>query len=602
MKARRFRPWWPLLTVLGVLVSLLVFLYHQSQAWDPQVYHENLAMLDQIRQLDAKRELAAMKSRIGLNASYDPLVEPVANLDDLQQRLTALSALSALSGKAARLPEAIAILQRTLEGRAALIESFKSHNAVLHNSLTFLPTAAHDIRQLPIQPGNAATQQALQARIEQLLLATLIFTTAASGEHTGGIEQDLAQLEALNRTAAPALSQRVTIFMRHVQTILREQEEVNRQLSQIAAEPAAAQIDVIQKILTGQQIQAGQQTRQYRLGLLVFSVALIALLLLAATRLRRNHNQLNHVNAQLREANDYLEQRVQQRTAALQASNAQLHNEIRDRKQRESQLIQSSKLASIGHLAAGIAHEINNPLGFISSNFNTLGTYLQELFELLAVCEQALAASSIPAPHLQALAATRARIEPDYLKQDIPLLLAESAEGMERVRKIVQDLKEFSRVDSGQQWQYADLHQNIDTTLNILGREIHAVADIVREYGALPGIECQPSQLNQVILNLLKNAAHAISPGRGTITIRTGVTQHMVWFEISDTGAGIPPEVLPHIFDPFFTTHAIGDGTGLGLSLSYGIVQEHGGQIEVQTAVAGGSTFRVSLPRQRLPQ
>lgn len=598
MKARRFRPWWPLLTALGVLVSLLGFLYHQSRAWDPQVYHENLAMLDQIRQLDAKRELAAMKSRIGLNASYDPLVEPVANLDDLQQRL---KALSATSGKAARLPAAIATLQRTLEARAALIESFKSHNAVLHNSLTFLPTAARDIRQLPMQPGNEATHHALQARVEQLLLSTLIFTTAASGVQTGGIEQDLVQLDALNRTTAAELAQRVTIFMRHVQTIVREQGEVSRQLSQIAAEPAAAQIDAIQQILTSQQIQAGQQTRQYRLGLLVFSVALIALLLLVATRLRRNHNQLNHVNAQLREANDNLEQRVQQRTAALQASNAQLHNEIRERKQRESQLIQSSKLASIGHLAAGIAHEINNPLGFISSNFNTLGSYLQDLFELLAVCEQALAASTIPAPHLQALAATRARIEPDYLKQDIPLLLAESTEGMERVRKIVQDLKEFSRVDSGQQWQYADLHQNIDTTLNILGREIHAVADIVKEYGALPVIECQPSQLNQVILNLLKNAAHAISPGRGTITIRTGVAQHMVWFEISDTGGGIPPEVLPHIFDPFFTTHAIGDGTGLGLSLSYGIVQEHGGQIEVQTAVAGGSTFRVSLPCQRPP-
>jgi len=264
----------------------------------------------------------------------------------------------------------------------------------------------------------------------------------------------------------------------------------------------------------------------------------------------------------------------------------------------QDKLMQSEKLASIGQLAAGVAHEINNPIGYIFSNFGTLEKYLADLFEMLGAYEQAESALA-GTPAAERLRALRERIELDYLKDDIPTLMAESKEGISRVRKIVQDLKDFSRVDARQEWEWVDLHQGIDSTLNIVNNEIKYKADVVKHYGRLPDVECLPSELNQVFMNLLVNAAHAITAERGTITIRTGCEGSDVWVEVADNGCGITKENLSRIFDPFFTTKPVGKGTGLGLSLSYGIVKKHAGRIEVKSEIGMGTTFRVTVPQKR---
>jgi signal transduction histidine kinase len=160
----------------------------------------------------------------------------------------------------------------------------------------------------------------------------------------------------------------------------------------------------------------------------------------------------------------------------------------------------------------------------------------------------------------------------------------------------VQDLKDFSRVDVHQQWQWADLHQGIDSTLNIVNNEVKYKADIVKEYGTIPEVECLPSQINQVIMNIVVNGAQAIEGRRGRITIRTGESGGNVWIEIADNGCGIPQAIQSRIFDPFFTTKPIGTGTGLGLSLSYGIIQKHRGRIDMQSEEGVGTTFRIELP------
>ena len=261
----------------------------------------------------------------------------------------------------------------------------------------------------------------------------------------------------------------------------------------------------------------------------------------------------------------------------------------------QSKLIQSEKLASIGQLAAGVAHEINNPIGFIFSNFGTLEQYLEDLFQMLDAYEQAEASVSDSAA-LARIRSLKADLDIDYLKEDIPNLMRESRDGIQRVRKIVQDLKDFSRVDARQEWESVDLHAGIDSTLNIVNNEIKYKADVVKHYGALPEVQCLPSELNQVFMNLLVNAAHAITAERGTITISTGVDGPNVWVEVADTGAGIAQENLKRIFDPFFTTKPVGKGTGLGLSLSYGIVQKHSGRMEVHSELGVGTRFRITLP------
>ena len=254
----------------------------------------------------------------------------------------------------------------------------------------------------------------------------------------------------------------------------------------------------------------------------------------------------------------------------------------------QQQLVQSEKLASIGQLAAGVAHEINNPIGYVHSNIGTLRTYIADLMQLLDAYEAL--------PDSASLQALRQKIDVDFLREDIPSLIHESQEGITRVKKIVQDLKDFSRVDSSQEWQTADLHQGIDSTLNIVNNEIKYKADVVKEYGQLPPVECLPSQLNQVFMNLLVNAAHAMGAQRGCITIRTGTQGDKVWLEFEDNGSGIPPELQIKIFDPFFTTKPVGKGTGLGLSLSYGIVQKHHGEITVRSEGGKGTVFRIVLP------
>lgn len=285
----------------------------------------------------------------------------------------------------------------------------------------------------------------------------------------------------------------------------------------------------------------------------------------------------------------------------LVRANAQLKEANQRLSEAQAKLLQSERLASIGQLAAGVAHEINNPIGYIFSNFGSLERYVKQLFEMLAAYEAAEPCLSDPVL-AERIAELRGEIELDYLKEDMPALMAESREGIERVRKIVQDLKDFSRIDARQEWEWTNLHVGLNSTLNIVNNEIKYKADVVKDFGELPDVECLPFELNQVFMNLLVNAAHAIGPARGTITIRTFVEGELACVAISDTGSGIAPEHLPRIFDPFFTTKPVGKGTGLGLSLAYGIVQKHQGQIEVDTRVGVGTTFRVRIPLRRAKQ
>jgi two-component system NtrC family sensor kinase len=327
----------------------------------------------------------------------------------------------------------------------------------------------------------------------------------------------------------------------------------------------------------------------------------------AENALRRAHDNLEHVvekrTAQLAEMNAKLQEDIAQRHVAeaeLRRSNLELTELNQQLSRAQQQLLQADKLASIGQLAAGVAHEINNPIGYIFSNFRTLQNYLDQLFGMLDAYQRA--EPSLSAPDAATLRAMRERIDLDFLRQDIPTLMAESGEGIVRVRHIVQDLKDFSRVDANQEWVWANLHRGIDSTLNIVSNEVKYKADVVKEYGDIPEIQCLPLQINQVVMNLIVNAAHAIGEQRGRITVRTGRDgDDQVWLEVADNGSGIAPETLSRIFDPFFTTKAVGKGTGLGLSLAYGIIQKHSGRIDVESAPGEGARFRVWLPVRHGP-
>ena len=310
-------------------------------------------------------------------------------------------------------------------------------------------------------------------------------------------------------------------------------------------------------------------------------------------------------------ANAALEQRVAHRTQelreqigvrqeielALQQRNAELEALNRTLAGTQSQLLQSEKMASVGQLAAGVAHEINNPIGYVHSNLTSLRVYLSDIFSILDAYERVERTLPANSSHLNSIRSLKQQIDLPYVRSDIANLFAESVEGVARVEKIVRDLKDFSHVDEAE-WQSADINAGLDITLNVARHELKYKADVIKHYGVLPKIECLPSQLNQVFLNILVNAAQAIE-SRGTITIRTSDEPDAAVVEISDSGKGIDPAHVNRIFDPFFTTKPVGVGTGLGLSVSYGIIQKHGGTIQAHSEVGQGTTFTIRIPKTR---
>jgi PAS domain S-box-containing protein len=302
----------------------------------------------------------------------------------------------------------------------------------------------------------------------------------------------------------------------------------------------------------------------------------------------------------LKALNDDLRHAVSQ----LGAKNEELKQAMEELKTTQAQMLQSEKMASIGQLASGVAHEINNPTGFISSNLNTMEGYDRDMRSLIAQyrevisgLKEGIATQEEPgsvSEKLDHITTLEEELDLDFVLSDIPDLIKESLDGVHRIKKIVTDLKDFAHPGK-QELEYVDINSNIESTLNIVWNELKYKATVEKEYGDLPQVRCYPNQLNQVFMNLLVNAAHAIEK-EGKIKIETRAVDGRVEIAISDTGSGIPEENLSRIFDPFFTTKEVGKGTGLGLNVVYNIIEKHKGTIDVESEVGKGARFIIRIP------
>lgn len=304
-----------------------------------------------------------------------------------------------------------------------------------------------------------------------------------------------------------------------------------------------------------------------------------------------------------------LQEVVGRRTAELEAAlreNERINRDLlseREAQQRliqrleeaHNQLLQSEKLASVGQLAAGVAHEINNPVAFVGANLGALQKYVDGMLSLI---DAYAAVSDQLSPEAQeGIAALAGRIDFEYLRRDVAGLIEESIEGTRRVRKIVQDLRSFSQ-EGAVRWQRVDVVACIDSALNMLAHELAGRIEVIRDLTSPAEIDGVPAELNQLFLNLLLNAIQSVH-GEGRLTIRCRPDEAAVTVEIIDTGEGIAPEIRGKVFDPFFTTRPVGRGTGLGLSVAHGIVAAHGGRIKALENPEGGSIFVVHLARRR---
>lgn len=308
-------------------------------------------------------------------------------------------------------------------------------------------------------------------------------------------------------------------------------------------------------------------------------------------QMAKRNAQLVKAQAELSDLNANLEKRVEERTKEL----SEALSEVDSTRKR---LVQSEKMSAIGQLAAGVAHEINNPVGFVNSNLGTLKQYVEHLLNFVKLYEENID-NTQSETFREILRAFKEDIDYDFLKDDILDLLNESTDGLNRVKRIVQDMKVFLHVDKGD-WEESDINEILDGTVNVVWHEIKYKAELVRNYDkSLPRIKCLPAKLSQVFMNILVNACQAIETTPGKLILETKISsdnENQLEISITDNGKGMPENVIKHVFEPFYTTKAVGKGTGLGLSLSYEIIQHHGGDILVESEVGKGTKFTVILP------
>jgi len=599
------------LLLTAALIAMLGFLILKTQAFDIRRQQEMQGLLNQMKQVNSDWNVNILSSSQGLISDYDPLTEHAAEMLALEQQFVELN-----GGQ-----DTAAELHRRLDEKIDAVDSFKGQNAVLRNSLRYIPTAYDEVAQMyQALPGNEETLAGIDQQSQTVLSLLLRYNLFPDATVKQMVDAALAQLNESRSAAFASLTEipsgdvadpsqvreffeRVSMFSNHAGTILRQREAVNALLNEIQIIPVADAIDSLSARIDAYTASKLVRTNEYRNYLVAYSALLLLLVFYFAVRLIRSYRQISVANRLLSEANETLEQRVQERTAELNQALENLKNS-------EATLVQSEKMASLGQLVAGVAHEINTPLAYARSTLETVESniVLSPLREFVIAAERLITLmrteQSTPEELSEAFAHTVAVL--DQLEEvsgasiidEVGQLANDALYGLDQIKELVLNLKNFSRMDKSKSTLY-NVEKAIDNSLMIAKHETKA-RNIVKKYQNVPPLLCAPSQINQVLLNIITNAVHATQEGSGVIEIATfQPDEGHIAISITDNGSGIEQNVIHRIFDPFFTTKDVGKGTGLGLSISYKIIEQHGGTIKVHSKVGVGTRFLITLPLAR---
>jgi signal transduction histidine kinase len=526
------------LVAAGLALGLLAFLLRvaQTRNIDPALHGLRLEQLAAAAALDADLDQAYERARLA------PETEP-AGLAELRSRLGAAREALQRSFATAQLGDDVrAALKAYLEAAEAKDRFAAGLQAPLHDFVD---------RFVRVRQQGDITLDALQSA-PAARRSAMALLSAATGYSLKAAPDNAAELDGLlgaNDAAAAPLTAAV-------RALRVAKDAMQARLNAYRAEPVAAALDLLRDAYLDLSRAEESRRERGRVILAVYAGALFVAFGAIALRLRRSFAELDGANAGL-------ERRIAERTRELSKA-------LEDLRLQQAQLIQSEKMASLGQMVAGVAHEINTPLGYARSNVQTVRETL----------------GALPRPD-----AAR------ELFEDTDLLLGDADHGLARISELVLTLKDFSRVDRSRTELY-NVNEGLDAALKICRNQLKDRVEIVRDYGEVAAIPCAPSQLNQVFLNLITNAGQAID-GVGGITLSTRESGGRVEIRVRDTGCGMDPDVQAHIFEPFFTTKPVGKGTGLGLSIVYRIIEDHGGRIAVESAPGAGATFIITLPVQR---
>lgn len=498
----------------------------------------------------------------------------------------------ALRGLSPDLDAALDKFLDTIDTKFELSFDFETRNSLLTQRLIAGMDAVPVFADQLLAATNAAERNQVRNLTASLKTEIITFVVSQNPSNSETLKTLLSQLTALADKQSPAYAEALKNLHTRSEEVINDKAELVNKLGEFLARPSGPQLQAVEQAYTawhGRQIAAANQ---YRLLLGIFAGILLLALAALGVRLRRSFSELDR-------ANETLEAQVESRTKDLSGA-------LKELRASQTQLIQSEKMASLGQMVAGVAHEINTPLGYARSNASIVRGSLKDIRDISAAHGKALrlmtsetATDDEIAQALEEAQKHSAAINAEELVDDLDTLLGDADHGLLQITELVASLKNFSRVDRSRNDMF-NINEGIDSALKIGQNLLKNRVEVVKTYGDLPEIECSPSQLNQVFLNLITNGAQAIE-GEGKIFIHTTREEQGVAIRVLDTGCGMSQEVRERIFEPFFTTKPVGKGTGLGLSIVYRIIEDHAGQIDVKSSPGKGSEFIIRLPL-RQPQ